>query len=291
MKKQDLNIGDLVIFQIGERLGFSASNKDAWGALKILDLGDPRDNSLSVAVRSGLWKNKPGLQEISEAEVLVAKRFRKLGNSQTEKPVIFATPFDCDFNLLNAEVIGWETKFNQAELRAKTQIEKDGHCGSISNIRSAAMHLDHEHRAEFDEENWKAEIAAYSARQQQKREQKALREKQRLKTLTLEVLTSETLFEAWENRTQIVPPEFTAGVQTRSQDLVHELSALGEKPKRNDVRTHLKKYIEWINSYDGSFGYQIETEEREDLMGFVEEVCWATRQKPLIEEADAWRDW
>lgn len=38
-------------------------------------------------------------------------------------------------------------------------------------------------------------------------------------------------------------------------------------------------------------GGLFETEEREDLMGLLEELCCAIKQKPLIEELDELRTW
>ncbi len=35
----------------------------------------------------------------------------------------------------------------------------------------------------------------------------------------------------------------------------------------------------------------IETDERDDLMQFLEEVCWAIEQKALLEELDEHRHW
>lgn len=223
---------------------------------------------------------------------MIEKRFLKLGNNGLRPaPLIFTTTFDCTIDLLEPEVIGRELWLRRVEKNALQKIKRDGHFYTIAPIEHAPHCVDHEYRAEFDEERWKSEIIDYEEKPTRRLLPRMEAEQQRLRTITIQALMAETLFQDWDNRTQIVPPEFALGVRTRSKVLLKEVDSLGEKPKRKDVRKLLKEYVFWLNSFDGSVGYEIETEEREDLMGFVEEVCWATRQKPLIGEADNWRNW
>lgn len=260
--------------------------------VKILDLGDEKDGSFSLSVKSGLWTKRPTQWQVFRTTLLIEERFKKLRAIKLKpEPLIFTTAFDCVIDLQEAVVIGRELWFNSIERQARRKISKDGYFYKISAIDHAPRSIDHEHRAKFDEERWKSEIKAYTEKQDRMRREREERERQRLKTITIPVLLTETQFADWDNRTQIVPPEFALGVRKRSKDLLDELEALGAKPSRKDVRGLLKAYISWLNTFDGSFGYAIETEEREDLVIFVEELCWATKQKPLISEADSWRDW
>jgi len=292
MEKRDLRVGDLVAFQIGETTDFSAPNRDSWGVAKILDLGDEKDGSFSLSVKSGLWTEKPTQWKVFRTRLLVERRFKTLGTNKLKpEPLIFTTTFDCVIDLQEAIVIGRELWFNSIERQARRKISKDGYFYKIADIDLAPRSIDHEYRAKFDEKRWKSEIKAYGEKQDRIRREREEREKQRLKKVTIPVLREETQFEDWDNRTQIVPPEFALGVRKRSKELLNDLEALRAKPRRKDVRGLLKEYISWLNKFDGSFGYAIETEEREDLMVFVEELCWATKQKPLISEADSWRDW
>ena len=287
-----MRVGDLVAFQIGETTDFSAPNKNCWGVLKILDLGDEKDGSFSLSVKSRLWTEKPTQWQVFRTPLLVEERFKKLGTNKLKpEPLIFTTTFDCVIDLQEAVVIGRELWFNSIEREARRKISKDGYFYKIAAIDDAPRSIDHEHRAKFDEERWKSEIKAYSEKQDRIRREREERERQRLKKVTISVLREETQFEDWDNRTQVVPPEFTLGVRKRSNELLDDLETLGGKPRRKDVRGLLKAYISWLSTFDGSFGYAIETEEREDLMAFVEELCWATKQKPLISETDSWRDW
>ena len=292
MEKRDLRVGDLVAFQIGETTNFSAPNKDSWGVAKILDLGDENDGSFSLSVKSGLWTEKPTQWQVFRTPLLVERRFKKLGTNKLKpEPLIFTTTFDCVIDLQEAVVIGREIWFNSIEREARRKISTDGYFYEIAAIDLAPRSIDHEYRAKFDEERWKCEIKAYGEKQDRIRREREERERQRLKKVTIPMLREETRFEDWDNRAQIVPPEFALGVRKRSKELLDDLGALGAKPRRKAVRGLLKAYIAWLNTFDGSFGYAIETEEREDLMVFVEELCWATKQKPLISEADSWRDW
>lgn len=292
MKKRHLRVGDLIAFQIGEDPDFSAPNKDFWGVVKILDLGDKENGSFSLSVKSGLWAKKPTKWQAFRTPLLVEERFKKLGANRLEpEPLIFTTTFDCEINLKETVVIGREFWFSSIEREARRKISRDGYFFKIAAIDHAPRSIDHEHRAKFDEARWKSEIQAFSEKQKSIRREREQREQQRLKKVTIPALRAETQFEDWDNRTQIVPPEFALSVRKRSKELLSDLEALGAKPRRNDVRALLKAYISWLNEFDGSFGYAIETEEREDLMVFLEELCWATKQKPLIAEADAWREW
>jgi hypothetical protein len=292
LEKRDLRVGDLVAFQIGERSDFSAPNKDSWGVVKILDLGDVKDESFSLSVKSGLWTERPTKWQVFRTPLLIQERFRKLGTNRLKpETLIFTTTFDCVIDLQEAVVICREFWFNSIEKEARRKIRTDGYFYTIAAIDHAPRSIDHEHRAKFDEDRWRSEIEAYTEKRDRIRREREEREMRRLKKVTIPALLEETQFEDWDNRTQIVPSEFALGVRKRSKELLDDLEALGAKPSRKDVRGLLKSYISWLNTFDGSFGYVIETEEREDLMVFVEELCWATKQKPLISEADSWRNW
>ena len=46
-----------------------------------------------------------------------------------------------------------------------------------------------------------------------------------------------------------------------------------------------------LNELDAENGGWIETDEREDLMAYLEEVCHTIRQNPLLDELDGQRTW
>lgn len=287
MKKTDLRVGDLIAFQIGEIDGFSAPNKDKWGVFKILHLGDKNDQSFSLSVKQGLWNDCPSAWRVKLKPLLIEKRFEKI----KAKPLIFTTPFDCKIDLISAKVIGRELLHNKPEAEAIKKIKTSGHTWKVSNISNAVLALDHEARAINDSERWKDEIEKFHVRFMEKHLAQEKRQKERLKDLSFDILFNEKQFSNWDDRTQILPKQYISKVRKEALKLLTSLKSLETKPKRDDVRKHLKNFVMWLNSIDGKYGYRIETEEREDLMEFIEEICWAAKQKPLIDEVDQWRTW
>jgi len=88
------------------------------------------------------------------------------------------------------------------------------------------------------------------------------------------------------------PPElFITDIQLLFLGAANELEKLGVKPKRKDVRAVLKSLVLSINDLNSQAGGVIETGEREDLMELITDIAYLTKQRPLIEEADDWRDW
>jgi len=292
MQKRDLKPGDLIAFRIGEEPDFSAPNKDAWGVIKILETGPEGDGSFLLSVKAGLWADKPGLWQAFRAPILIAERFAALGtNSLKPEPVIFSTPFDGALDLTDIARIGRVPWFSRVERQARRAFREKGYYYVMAALGHAPQSIDHEHRAREDAARWQAEVEAYSEKQRRLMQARQERAEQRLKGLTLAALRAETPFQDWDNRTQIVPPAFTAEIRQRTHALLDEVLALGDKPGRKALRGLLKAYVLGINEFNGAYGYAIETEEREDLMRFVEELCWAAKQKPLIAETDDWRDW
>lgn len=112
-----------------------------------------------------------------------------------------------------------------------------------------------------------------------------------LNSITLDKIAAEPLFVEWEERAQIIPREFVTLVRERARFLLYGLGELGAKPNRLESRALLKCFVERLNEADGTYDYFIETEEREDLMGFLSVVCHAIKQQSLLEEIDSWRVW
>lgn len=285
-----VEVGDLIAFQIGEIEGFSAPNRDLWGVLKVLHLG--AESSLSVSVLDALFKSCPTPLQTRFLKVLLPKRFKNMcSGSRSLKPLIFTTPIDGKIDLKSAKIIGREFFLRSAEQKALQEIGPRGNANIISNIDDAAISLDHEDRAVHDAVRWSKEIEEYSARQEETRRKIEERQRTRLKGISLDILRNEILFENWDARVRIVPQKFTTFVRNISQTLLKDLASLGPKPRRPVARKLLESYTNSLNKIDGKFGYYIETEEREDLMQFLEDVCWAIKQKPLVVEIENWRNW
>lgn len=119
----------------------------------------------------------------------------------------------------------------------------------------------------------------------------AQRNQARLKGLTWERLLSETHFERWKDSPPFPPPEFTAAARAEIERTIRSLAALGPKPQKAAVRAELRKCIDLFNAADTRAGEVIETEEREDVMLLLADICSVARHRSLIEEIDAWRTW
>ena len=57
------------------------------------------------------------------------------------------------------------------------------------------------------------------------------------------------------------------------------LKARGPKPKRAEVRTIPKSFVEWCNAKAAEFGDVIETEEREDICAALEVLAMSSGQE------------
>ena len=288
MRVADLTVGDLIAFQIAARDGYSAPNLDKWGVFKILHVTD--DGGITVSVLDGLHTTCPKALSLRFTPVLVENRFAA-NNPRRAKTAIFAAPPTTQLGLKSARRIGRERILRAAEKAMMPKILADGHPGTIAAMDQAQIMLDHEHRAIHDTARWQAEIKAASDAFMAKHQAKLAREKARLKTLTLETMARETAFAAWDERAAIVPAAYTAAARQQALKTLNALQALGPKPGRAKVRKTLRALAEWFTKVDGKMGYAIETEEREDIAAYLEELCWATGQKALVAEIDNWRDW
>jgi hypothetical protein len=290
VKRDDLRVGDLIAFQIGEEEWWSAPNKDRWGVIKVLHLGE--GNFITVSVLDGLSDRCPNRLSLRFRKLLHEKRFKGRPNTfQAKGPTIFTSVIDGDLPLKSARIIGHERIFRPSEKEALPKIQKDGHGGSIGNIAHIASALDHEDRAINDTERWNAEIKLYEERRRLEREREDHRQRTRLKGITLDALLTETQFPEWDRRTDIVPTEFTAQMRDKVKLLLCELGSLGPKPRKAAARALVLGFVDWVNGFDDLSNNRIETEEREELMQFLEEVCWAIKQKSLLEEIDERRNW
>lgn len=105
------------------------------------------------------------------------------------------------------------------------------------------------------------------------------------------MLLAEQSFARWDTHPPFPPPEFVAAARDRIRAAVLELRALGQKSKKPQVRAVLKACVEWFNAKDREFGEVIETEEREDICAVLEELAFVARQRSLVDEMEAWRNW
>lgn len=118
------------------------------------------------------------------------------------------------------------------------------------------------------------------------------RQRERLRGITLEQLLGETLLPEWEERAEYIPADFLEALRVRAREMLLALQSLGPKPRRPLVRAEMKAFVDWVNiANNASDAYPVETMEREELHAFLEEVAWAAKQRPLVDEIEDWRDW
>lgn len=154
-----------------------------------------------------------------------------------------------------------------------------------------ALTLDQEDRAVHDPVNWRNEIEAARAQSQQRLAAEKERWANRVKGISIAKLQSEPLFATWDDRAEILPPDIVTMVRLQAAALLQSLVVHGPKVPRRAAKKELSDFVVWLNTLDEDRGGLFETEEREDLMGFLEEVCWAAKQKSLVDDLDDLRTW
>lgn len=284
-----LKPGDMIGFRIVPDQADGQINANRWGMFKALRITE--DGLVTIAPYAEIFDREPKLGWLSRPKPLTEKRFPALLANRGGVPTI-TTPIDGKaVNLPDAHVIKSDVKFTSFEADTIALLKEGVPQGSYMAWASVSLMIDHEDRSIRDRTAWEADITRRRAEDEARWAEQRAREAERLKGITLDQLSREVIFEQWDTRTKIVPARYTKAARKRMNDLIKALSALGPKPKRGDVRLELKACVEWFNSVDGTMGYAIETVEREDIYAVLEEICWACKQKPLIQEIDDWRDW
>lgn len=215
-----LNVGDLVAFQIGTHDGCSAINQHKWGVIKVLHLTtlNPHTaksaNYMTVSVLAGLTDMVPTPWQVRFRKVLIEQRFKgQPYKFHWNKPLLYAAQINAGITLVSARRIGRETILRPAERRALPEIQRNGFAlgVTIGHIDHIALSLDHEDRAVHDHANWKAEVDLAQERCRQERQVAEARQQTRLRGLTLATLLAETPLQAWDERPELIPPQITAG--------------------------------------------------------------------------------
>lgn len=289
MKIADLTPGDMIAFRIVPDPDCGQINAGRWGLLKVLRTDE--DDLVTLAPYADIFDALPKMGWLARPKPLVQKRFPYYVQTHGEMQAIVTPLAGNTVDLPDAQIIKSGVKFTSQERETIAIFEDGRHAGSFMAWETVSMIIDHEDRAVRDTDAWKADIARRQAENEAKWAAQRAREAERLRGITLDQLASETPFPEWDNRTKIIPPVYREAARKRVLDLVANLQPLGPKPKRKDVRAELKACVEWFNAVDGTMGYAIETVEREDIHRALEEICWACKQKPLVDEIENWRDW
>jgi hypothetical protein len=240
-----------------------------------------------VAVLDGVWNEHPSFSQACECSILEEHRFACSG-----RVAVFWVPSHwwddsalVDVRLLGiAELTAKERELGERITRRSITIPY----GTINGVNQTA---EGEWRWKHDRIALKSEIDRVIAEEEAERAAEEKRYQARLRSLTWDQLLSETPFERWSPSAPFPPEHFTAGARKAIHDACRSLKALGPKPRKADVRTVLRRCVEWFNEEDRRAGRVIETEEREDICQVLAELAFVTRQRSLVDEIDQWREW
>jgi len=278
------SVGDVYAFQTAPLNEFASPETNRYAAFKIIGVNDQH---LAIAVLDGVWDRLPRLIEVSKARVLRQHRFAHTGRTAA----------------FGVQTAWWKPGDLKAIVligRVQLTAEESGLGGDIISFAVGTSHAtlnavnstaEGEWRWANDREALIAEHEKTRARDAAIRAAEEERYRTRLSKLTWDQLLSETPFERWSPSPPFPPANFTQSARQTIHAACRDLSALGPKPKKAQVRAVLKGCVEWFNKADAEAGSVIETEEREDIFAALEEMAFVARQKALVEEIDAWRDW
>ena len=278
------SVGNIYAFQTTPLSEFAAPETNRYAAFKIIGVNDTH---FAIAVLDGVWDHPPRQTEVSKARVLRQHRFAHTGRTAAfGVQIAWWTPGD----LKGVVLIG----------RVQLTAEESGLGGDIISFAAGTSHatLNAANHSAEGEWRWANDREALIAEQEKIRARDATiraaeehRYRTRLIKLTWDQLLSETPFERWSPSPPFPPANFTQSARQKIHETCRDLSALGPKPKKAQVRAILKGCVEWFNRADDEAGGVIETEEREDICAVLEELAFIARQKALFEEIDAWREW
>lgn len=279
-----LRPGSVYSFRTAPYSEFAPLETGRFAAFKVLGLNDKH---VAVGVLDGIWSSPPTLTEARRASTLRERRF-----AHTGREAVFGVSAEIwsPSKLMEVKLVGFISVSPEEERLAQV-IANFGVGSRYAGLRFANYAAEGEWRWTHDNAAFVVEYEKIEARNAAERAAKEQRYRTRLSKLTWEALLAETPFERWSPSPPFPPIEFAHAARKRIHDACRELSALGPKPRKADVRAVLKRCVEWFNDADDAAGGVIETEEREDICAVLEEMAYVARQKSLVDEVDNWRTW
>jgi hypothetical protein len=277
--------GQVYSFRTRPYSEFAPPATGRYAALKIIGV---TDKHVAVAALDGIWSEAPTLKETRTSSIINEHRF-----AHTGRPAVFGVNRKWwwpnndleDFRFVGMQVV------SATERSFANAIAGFALGSRFSTISATNYAAEGEWRWSNDRERFVEESEQKKAKNEAELAAKKERYRTRLSKLTWDQLLSETPFGNWSPSPPFPPEEFTNAARAVIRDACTALQELGPKPRRADVRAVLKKTVQWFNEADEEAGGVIETEEREDICAVLEEMAFVARQKVLLDEIDAWRDW
>jgi len=276
--------GNVYSFRTSPLSEFAPPETGRYAAFKVLGVNE---RYVAIAVLEGIWSTPPSLRAANEAAVLHQHRFAHTGRMAAfGVNADWWTPSDLD----SVSLLG-SGRLSPEEKAIGAKIIGFGIGCSYSALRYVNHAAEGEWRWEHDRDAFMVESEKCKAKAAAERAAKEERYRTRLKNLTWEKLLAETPFERWMPSPPFPPAEFTEAARETINNAYRELRELGPKPPKAKVRSILRRCVAWFNEADKAAGEVIETEEREDICGVLEEMALVAKQKSLVDEIDNWREW
>jgi len=117
------------------------------------------------------------------------------------------------------------------------------------------------------------------------------RQNERQNNLTWDGLLAEKHFARWSESPPFPAPPFPDAARATIDRTIRAICSLGPKPKKAEVRAALRECVDWFNVEAERAGDVIETQEREDIVLLLADICFVARQRSLVDEIDQWRTW
>jgi hypothetical protein len=276
--------GDLYSFRTEPFSEFSPSETGRYAAIKVIGRNE---HTIAIAVLDRIWTAAPSLRQTRWASILAERRFAHDG-----RLAVYGvdTKWWKSADLSDLAFLG-RAGLGRRERKLAETILGYGDGAKYSRLSAANYAAEGEWRWVHDRAALTKEAELVGAKFQRELAAQEERYRTRLRMLTWDQLLSETPFERWAPSPPFPPEDFTAEARSVVRHACSALQALGPKPRRADVRAILKRCVDWFNEADERAGGVIETEEREDIFGVLEEMAHVSRQPALVDEMDGWRRW
>ncbi|MEM9138207.1 MAG: hypothetical protein AAGB15_00125 [Pseudomonadota bacterium] len=271
--------GELLSFATEPYCRYSPNPTGRYAVIKVLEIKRDQKRAI-ISVFDFVSTNKPTLDGVRNREIMNGSTL--LGQPPHKMIFNLEMPMDDSVpDLLSIGVADLLSEERDAQTTLYVPLDR-----LSANVEAAWRSVHDRDRFEAELAQLRADAVAHAARFDTRR-------RERLQGLTIAVLLAETPFFKWEERSEFISPSFLEDIRNQANKMLLEIAALGDRPRRSNVRSKMRSFAEWVNAENRRYADSppIETLEREELCGFLEEVAWASGQSPLANEVEEWRDW
>lgn len=278
-------IGQVYSFRTSPYSEFAPPETGRFAAFKIIGLAEKH---ITIGVLDGVWPTHPSANDLQFTALLKEHRF-----AHTGRLAVIGVNRDWwqPLELLDEVRFVGTQRLSSVERANADAVARFEVGTSFAGLRFVNYAAEGEWRWANDRDALVGEVDQKRAKDDALRRAKEDRYRQRLSKLTWEQLLSEVPFARWSPSPPFPSEAFTKAARDQILEACLALKALGPKPRKAEVRSILKKTVQWFNAEDEKADGCIETEEREDIFAILEEMAHVARQKSLVDEIDQWREW